>query len=171
MSLCDIVDQLHDEHGLAHTGTAKESNLTTFHVGFKQIDHLNARSKHLLMSGKFIKLRSFPVNGVCALHVQLFHAVDRLADDIHHAPLNLFTSRHPYRTPRRCDFQITLQAVCIVHSHAAHSVFTDMLLHLNDEFTTVGALYFKSFINLWEHFLRIHALGIEIDVNNRTDNL
>jgi hypothetical protein len=35
-----IVDELHDEHSLAHAGTAKETNLTTTLVGSQKIHHL-----------------------------------------------------------------------------------------------------------------------------------
>lgn len=40
MSLCYVVDELHDEHGLPHSGTTKQSNLATTLVGGKEIHHL-----------------------------------------------------------------------------------------------------------------------------------
>ena len=49
MSLGNVVDKLHDKHGLTHTGTAKESDLTTLHVGFEQVNHLDTRGEHLLV--------------------------------------------------------------------------------------------------------------------------
>ena len=50
MSLGDVVDKLHDKHGLTHTGTTAESDLTILHVGFEQVNHLDTRSKHFLVS-------------------------------------------------------------------------------------------------------------------------
>jgi len=41
MKLGDVVNQLHDKHGLADTGTTEESNLTTLGVGSQKVDNLN----------------------------------------------------------------------------------------------------------------------------------
>lgn len=40
MGLGDVVNQLHDEYGLAYTGTAEETNFTSFGVGGQKIYHL-----------------------------------------------------------------------------------------------------------------------------------
>ena len=36
-----VVDQLHDEHGLAHAGAAEEADLAALHVGGQQVHHLD----------------------------------------------------------------------------------------------------------------------------------
>ena len=38
VSLGDVVDELHDEDRLAHTGTAEEANLTALGIGLDQVD-------------------------------------------------------------------------------------------------------------------------------------
>ena len=48
MLLGDGVDQLHDEHGLADTGTTEETDLTTSGVGGQQIDDLNTYLKYII---------------------------------------------------------------------------------------------------------------------------
>ena len=40
VSLGDVVDELHDEHGLAHSSTAKEANLASRSVGCQQVNDL-----------------------------------------------------------------------------------------------------------------------------------
>ncbi|KAH1018105.1 hypothetical protein HUJ05_005922 [Dendroctonus ponderosae] len=40
MGLGHVVDQLHDEYSFAHTGTAEETNFTSFGVGGQKIYHL-----------------------------------------------------------------------------------------------------------------------------------
>lgn len=40
VSLGHVVDQLHDEHSLAHTRTTEETNLATTLVGSQQVHHL-----------------------------------------------------------------------------------------------------------------------------------
>ena len=41
MSLGDVVNKLHDKHGLTDTGTTEETNLTAPSVGSEQVDNLN----------------------------------------------------------------------------------------------------------------------------------
>ena len=41
MELGDVVDQLHDEHSFADTGTTEKTNLTTLGVRAEQIDNLD----------------------------------------------------------------------------------------------------------------------------------
>ena len=46
-----------------------------------------------------------------------------------------------------------------------------MLLHFNDERTPVVARYLQCLMNLWQHFLCLLALRLEVNVDDRTDNL
>ena len=97
MTLCNVVDQLHDKHRLSYTGTTEESNLTTLHVRLQKVNHLNTRSKNLFLRRKFFKRRSLTVNRIGALHVELFHTVDRLSDYVQHTTFNLIAGRHHNR--------------------------------------------------------------------------
>ena len=45
--LRDIVDQLHDQHGLANTRTAEEADLTALGVRGEKVDDLNASDQLL----------------------------------------------------------------------------------------------------------------------------
>ena len=50
MSLGDVVDQLHDQDGLADTGAAKETDLTSLGVGGQQVDDLDAGKENKAIS-------------------------------------------------------------------------------------------------------------------------
>ena len=41
MQFGDVVNQLHNEHGLADTGTTEETNLTASGIRSEQVDNLN----------------------------------------------------------------------------------------------------------------------------------
>jgi hypothetical protein len=41
MRLGDVVDQLHDDHGLADPGTAEQPDLAAFGVRRQEVDHLD----------------------------------------------------------------------------------------------------------------------------------
>jgi hypothetical protein len=43
----DVVDQLHDEHGLADARPAEEARLAPFHVRLEKVDDLDAGLEHL----------------------------------------------------------------------------------------------------------------------------
>ena len=45
--LGDVVDQLHDDHGLADAGAAEQADLAALRVGLEQVDHLDARLEDL----------------------------------------------------------------------------------------------------------------------------
>src|SRR6185436_18612608 len=45
--LGDVVDQLHDDHGLAHSGTAEQAHLAALRVGSEQVYDLDARLEDL----------------------------------------------------------------------------------------------------------------------------
>ena len=48
--LGNVVDQLHDDDGLADAGTTEEANLATLGIRLNEVNHLNAGGKNLLLS-------------------------------------------------------------------------------------------------------------------------
>ena len=108
---------------------------------------------------------------ISALHVELFHAINRLSDNVHHTALDLLTCGHGDRTAGLHNLQSALQAIGVIHSHTTHGVLADVLLDLNDEFLAIGAGDLKSIMNLWQNLLSVLACGVKIDINYRTDNL
>ncbi len=47
VTFCDIVDELHDKHGLAHTGAAEQTDFSTFAIWFQQVYHLDSGVQNL----------------------------------------------------------------------------------------------------------------------------
>ena len=94
MALGNVVDKLHDEHRLTHASATEQANLTTFHIRLQQVDHLDTRSQDFLLRRQFLKRRSLAVDGVSPLHVELFHTIDRLTDNVQHSTFNLIASGH-----------------------------------------------------------------------------
>ena len=109
--------------------------------------------------------------GVSTLHVQLRHTINRFADNVHHTPFYLFASWHSDGATQRSCLKVALQTVGIVHGHAAHGVFADMLLNLYYQFTAVGPNDAQGFVYLWQHFFCFLAFRVEVNINNRTNDL
>ena len=85
MRLGHVVDQLHDQHGLADAGAAEQADLAAFGVRREQVHHLDAGDQDLGL-GRLIDVRGR--RGVdWALGGGLDRAglVDRLADYVHDA--------------------------------------------------------------------------------------
>ena len=47
----NIVDQFHHINGFTYTGTAEQTNFTTFGKGAKQVDHFNACLQQFCCAG------------------------------------------------------------------------------------------------------------------------
>ena len=119
----------------------------------------------------FVESSSLAMDRISALHVELFHTVDRLTDYVQHTTFNLIAGRHHDRTAHRDRLQSTVQSVGIVHSHATHRILADVLLHFDNQVAPVTTVNLQCIMNFWQHFLSILTFRIEINVDNRADNL
>jgi len=54
----NVVDELHDEHGLPYTGTTEEAGFSAARVRFKKINDLDAGLKHFRLGRQLVELRS-----------------------------------------------------------------------------------------------------------------
>ena len=95
MRLGDVVDQLHDQHGLADAGAAEQADLAALGVRRQQIDDLDAGDEDFRF-GRLLGVSPAPADGWRAVAVVLSGPglVDRLADDIDDAPERLIADRH-----------------------------------------------------------------------------
>ena len=94
MRLGDVVDQLHDEHGLADAGAAEQADLAAFGVRREQVHDLDAGDQDLGL-GRLIDIRGSgrmdrpPLRGLDRTRL-----VDRLAHHVHDAAQGLLADRH-----------------------------------------------------------------------------
>ena len=82
MRLGDVVDQLHDEDGLADSGAAKETDLTTLWVGGDQVDDLDASLENLGRTNSVGKGGGLGVDGGEVLGLDGSTLVNGLANDV-----------------------------------------------------------------------------------------
>ena len=64
MALCNIIDKLHDEHGLSYTSTTEESNLSSLHVRLKEVNDFNTRVEHFAAGLQVFKFRCFTMDRI-----------------------------------------------------------------------------------------------------------
>jgi peptide chain release factor 1 len=81
----DVVNQFHDDHGLADTGTTEEADLAALGVGGEKVNNLNASDKNLGTSALLYETGGGPVDGEGLGAVESGLLVDGLANDVNNA--------------------------------------------------------------------------------------
>ncbi len=86
----DVVNQLHDDDGLADAGAAEQADLAALQVRLEQVDDLDAGLEHLQIGRLLFEGRRGAVDrpAVFRLH-RTIRKVDRLAEDVQHAAQRL----------------------------------------------------------------------------------
>ena len=96
----DVVDQLHDDDGLADAGAAEQADLAALQVGLEQVDDLDAGLEHLELGRLLLQRRRRAVNRPALLRLDRpIREVDRLAEHVQHAPERRRADRHRNRRP------------------------------------------------------------------------
>ena len=158
MRLRDVVDQLHDQHGLADAGTTEQADLAALRVGRQQIDHLDAGGQHLGIGRLVDEIRGRGVDRGGDLDVDVAQLVHRLADDIDDPPQGLAPDRHRDGGPGVDHLLAAGQAVRAVHGDGAHGRFAQMLGHLEHQrLALVGGV---------ERVQDVRQLAVEMDVDD-----
>ncbi len=165
----NVVNQLLDQYGFAHTGATKEAGLTTFFVGCEQINHLDARFKNFGLGRKLGESRGRPVNhhGFVAGNITGF--IDRLTQDIKDPPKGRLTYGHGDRIACVKNFGTTHKTIGGRHGDGAHTVIAQQLLHFKRNFDRDAAfgdgINLKSIVNFGQFATR------ELGINDRANDL
>ena len=131
--LRDVVDQLHDDHGLADPGTAEQPDLAALRVGRKQVHHLDARDQDLGFRRLLDEGRRRGVDRPAGLGLDGTALVDRVADHVDDAPQHLRPHRHRDAVAGIDRLGAAHEAVRGVHGDAADGALAQMLRHFEDE--------------------------------------
>ena len=101
VELGDVVDQLHDDDGLADAGAAERADLAALQERADQIDDLDAGGQHLRRRRLIGERRRRPMNRVALLGLDRSALVDRVAGHVEDASHHAVADRHRDRR-RRC---------------------------------------------------------------------
>ena len=123
----DVVDQLHDQHGLADAGAAEQADLAALGVGREQIDDLDAGDENFGFGRLLGVGRRVLVDGAARLGIDRAGLVDRLADDVDDAAEHLVADRHRDRRAGVGALLAAHQTLGGVHRDGADGVLAEML--------------------------------------------
>ncbi|OAV74281.1 hypothetical protein Barb7_02235 [Bacteroidales bacterium Barb7] len=96
----DIIDQLHNQHGLPDTGTAEQADFSPFQIRSQQIDHFDTGKKDFRGRGKIFKLGCIPVDRFRPFAADRLHSVNGLTDDVQKPSFHLIANGHGNRRPQ-----------------------------------------------------------------------
>mmetsp|Transcript_93254 Transcript_93254/g.182801 ORF Transcript_93254/g.182801 Transcript_93254/m.182801 type:complete len:227 (+) Transcript_93254:1135-1815(+) len=152
----DVVDQLHDDHGLAHAGTAEQADLAPLGIRCQQIDNLDSGEQLLRRGVHLRERRRRPVDRIVFLRVDRAQLVNRLADDVDDAAQRLLADRHFDRSAGVLDLLPAREAVRAVHGDGAHHVLAQMLRHLKHQ-AVLEALHLQRVQNGRQGAFELHV--------------
>ena len=167
MPLGDIVDELHNEHCLAHACASEETDLATLAIRLKKVDHLYTGIKNLRADCKVIELGGWLMYGAQFRAIESGKTVNGITDDVEQTTFHLIAGGDSNRTLKIVNTSSALETVGTLHSHTTYGLFTDMLLHFEYQFGAVGAHYFESSVDGRDDI----AIAVKHHVDHRSDHL
>src|SRR4029079_17021845 len=81
----DVIDQLHHDNGLAYSGTAEQTDLSTAQKRLDQVDDLDTRFKHLQLSRLFFERWRVTMDRIAFLVLHRAKCIHRFANNVEHA--------------------------------------------------------------------------------------
>ena len=133
----DIVDQLHDQYGLADARAAEQADLAALGVGRDQVDDLDARFQYLrralllVVGGR--RSMDWP-----ALHVfRRRLVVNGIAQQVEHSAQRFLTNGYRDRPAHIHRRHAAAQTVRRIHGDTAHHIVADVLRDLGGDLRAV----------------------------------
>ena len=167
--LGDVVDQLLNQHGLAHTGAAEQADLAALAIGSQEVDHLDAGLEHLGLCLKLSDVGGIPVDGSGGCGVDGALLVDGLTQHVEDAAEGAFAHGHGNRCTGVDGFHAAHQTVGATHGNGTNPVITQKLLNLSGQGDVIACGVFpdnaQSVIDLGQF------PGGKFHVQNRADHL
>ena len=163
----DVADQLHDDDRLADAGAAEEADLAALRVRLEEVDDLDPRLEDLGLRGLLGQCRRMTVDRQALLGMRNRAAlVDRIAEDVDHAPEDLIAHRHGDRGAGVERLHPAHEAVGRAHGDTADDVVADVQGDLDHQVHVPLLIVDPDRV----HDLR-QTVGRELDVHRGTDHL
>ena len=134
----DVVDQLHDQDGLAYTCAAEQTDLTALCVRADQVDDLDAGLEDLRSGDLVFKGRCGTMDRPALLCVRCGLIVYRVAQKVEYSSQAFLADRNRNGTFRVDGIDTADQSVGGAHGDASDNVITNLLCHLGDQSAAIN---------------------------------
>jgi peptide chain release factor 1 len=168
--LGDVVDQLHDDYGLADAGAAEQADLAALRIGREQIDDLDAGDQDRRFGGLVGVGRRILMDGPLGFRLDRTSLVDRIADHVDDAAEEAGADRHRDRAAGVAHFLPAHQAFAGVHGNGAHGVLTELLRHFEHQAVAL-VLGFERIQNRRQLAFEVHVDDGADDLGDTTDSV
>ena len=159
----DVVDQLHDQHGLTDTGAPEQANLAALRVRRQQVDDLDAGDQNLGLGRLIDVFRRGFMDRRGEISLERTQLVNRLTDDVHDATQRARPDRHGNRLAGVRHLLATNQTFGRIHGDGAHDVLAEVLRHFqNQPLVVVSGL---------ESVQDLRQVAFELHVHHRSHDL
>ena len=149
----NVVDQLLDEHRLAHACAAEQADLAALGIGRQKVDDFDAGLKHIHHRPLVLKGGGLPVDGPGLAGPDRPLLIDGLSQDVEHpAQYALAHGNGDGRSGGR-DLHAPAQALAGREHDAAHGISPHMLGHFH-HLAFSSQLYLQGFLELRERAVR-----------------
>ena len=122
VQLGDVVDELHDDHGFAHTGTTKRTDLAALEERADEVDDLDAGGQQLGGGGLLGQRWGLTVNWVVLVGFHRAALVHRRSGHVEHAAHHAGSHRHGDGCTGVDDIHAALESFGGGHCHGANPV-------------------------------------------------
>src|SRR5262249_29246437 len=135
--LRNVIDQLHDDDGLADAGAAEQADLAALGVRREQIDDLDAGDENCRLGRLVGEGRRRLMDRAALLVRNRTSLVDRFADHVDDAAQSAVADRHRDRLASIDDLLPTHEALGRVHCDSSHGRLAEMLRDFEHETVTL----------------------------------
>jgi hypothetical protein len=133
MGFRHVVDQLHDDDGLAYAGAAEQADLAALGVGREEVNHFDAGDKDFRF-GRLVGIgRRRLVDRAPLLGGDRPGLIDRITDDVDDAAQRSIADRHRDRLAGVGNLLAAHEPLAGIHGDGAHGRFAEMLRDLEHQ--------------------------------------
>src|SRR6185437_2473973 len=126
--LGDVIDEFHDDHGLAHARAPEQPDLSAFQERLDEVNYLHAGFKHLCRGGLLVEGRRRPVNGQALGGLDGAKLIHRFANHVHHPAQRARSYGHGDGLAQVNGLHAAHHAVGGLHGYAARPALAQVLL-------------------------------------------
>ena len=164
----DVVDELHDDDGLADAGAAERADLAALHERTDEVDDLDARAEEFGGRGLLGEGRGLAVDRVALAVLDRTTLVDGVAGDVEDAAQDAVADGHGDRGAGVDGFAAAHEAFGGRHRHGADEAVAEVLLDFEDQ---LGGLAFDLIVDLDRVVDLRDLVGGELDVDDGAEDL
>ena len=166
----DVVDELHDDDGLADAGTTEHAAFATLEQRADEVDDFDTRGENFGVSGLLGQRGSGTVDRRAEIRIGDRHVfVHEVAGDVEDPAENLLSNRNRDRLAEVGEGHAALETVRGGHGDRTHPTVAQMLLHFEHE---LGIHAVEDVLDLQRvvNFRQLGCLG-EVGVDDGADDL